>query len=47
VWTLDEDGLRQFAVVVGTYDAQLRRAPIAAIIEASARLERFRAGEPA
>jgi hypothetical protein len=43
-WTLDEDGFQQFAVIASTYDAQLRRAPLAAIVEASDRLERFRAG---
>lgn len=44
VWTLDEEGFQQFAVIVSTYDGQLRRAPLAAIVEASDRLERFRAG---
>ena len=44
-WTLDEDGFRQFAVIASTYDAQLQRAPITAIVEAGDRLERFRAGE--
>jgi hypothetical protein len=45
VWTLEEEGFQQFAVIVSMYDAQLRRAPLAAIAEASDRLERFRAGE--
>ncbi|WP_436196669.1 hypothetical protein [Paraburkholderia hospita] len=45
VWTLEGEGFEQFAVIVSTYDAQLRRAPLAAIVEASDRLERFRAGE--
>ncbi|MFL9966398.1 hypothetical protein PQR02_36500 [Paraburkholderia sediminicola] len=45
VWALEESGFEQFAVIVGMYDAQLQRAPLAAIIEASKRFERFRAGE--
>jgi hypothetical protein len=45
VWSLDENGFRQFAVIVSTYDRQLRRAPLAAVADASDRLERFRAGE--
>jgi hypothetical protein len=45
VWSLDENGFRQFAVMVSTYDSQLRRAPLAAVADASDRLERFRAGE--
>ncbi|MFM0756105.1 hypothetical protein [Paraburkholderia strydomiana] len=44
-WSLDEDGFAQFAIIVTTYDQQLRRAPLAAVAEASDRLERFRAGE--
>ena len=45
VWSLDESGFRQFAAIVSTYDKQLRGAPLAAIADASDRLERFRAGE--
>jgi hypothetical protein len=45
VWSLDHDGFAQFAVIVATYDYQLQRAPLAAVAEASERLERFRAGE--
>lgn len=44
LWVLDEDGFRQFALIVSTYDRQLRRAPLAAVAEASDRLERFRTG---
>jgi len=46
VWSLDEDGFEQFATIVSTYDYQLRRAPLAAVADASDRLDRFRAGEP-
>jgi hypothetical protein len=45
VWSLDENGFRQFAAIVSTYDRQLRRAPLAAVADASDRLDRFRAGE--
>jgi len=45
VWSLDEQGFERFAVIVSTYDRQLRRAPLAAVADASDRLERFRAGE--
>lgn len=45
VWMLDDDGFAQFAAIVSTYDHQLRRAPVAAIADASDRLDRFRAGE--
>ncbi|WP_229518063.1 hypothetical protein [Paraburkholderia terrae] len=45
VWALDEEGFRQFATIVATYDYQMQRAPLAAIADASDRLERFRAGE--
>ncbi|PWT80979.1 MAG: hypothetical protein C5B58_10540 [Acidobacteria bacterium] len=45
VWMLEEEGFRHFATIVTTYDYQMRRAPLAAIIEAGHRLERFRAGE--
>ena len=44
-WSLDEQGFQQFAEIVSTYDRQLRRAPLAAVADASDRLERFRAGE--
>ncbi|WP_429289886.1 hypothetical protein [Paraburkholderia sp. CI3] len=45
VWMLDDDGFAQFATIVATYDYQLQRAPVAAIADASERLDRFRAGE--
>lgn len=45
VWVLDDEGFRQFAVIVTTYDYQLWRAPLAVVADASDRLERFRAGE--
>ncbi|WP_180727416.1 hypothetical protein [Paraburkholderia largidicola] len=45
VWSLDEQGFQQFAVIVSTYDRQLHRAPLAAVADASDRLERFRGGE--
>ncbi|WP_454829845.1 hypothetical protein [Paraburkholderia xenovorans] len=44
-WKLDEDAASLFAVIVTTYDQQLRRAPLWAIAEASERLDRFQAGE--
>ena len=43
---LDEDGFCQLAVIANTYDAQLQPTPLAPIVEASDRLERFRVGEP-
>ncbi|MEM5388250.1 hypothetical protein VSR68_32465 [Paraburkholderia phymatum] len=45
VWALDEEGFRQFAVIVATYDYQMQRAPLAIITDAGDRLERFRAGK--
>ncbi|MPW23187.1 hypothetical protein GCT13_42080 [Paraburkholderia sp. CNPSo 3157] len=45
LWGLDDDGFRQIAAIVATYDYQMQLAPLAAIAEASDRLERFRAGE--
>ncbi|MPW23372.1 hypothetical protein GCT13_43145 [Paraburkholderia sp. CNPSo 3157] len=45
VWMLEEEEFWHFATIVTTYDSQMRRAPLAAIIEAGHRLERFRAGE--
>ncbi|MEI6002129.1 hypothetical protein H3V53_34860 [Paraburkholderia bengalensis] len=44
-WLLEKEGFQQFAVIVTTYDAQLRRAPLAVIADASDRLERFRGGD--
>jgi hypothetical protein len=41
----EEEEFQHFATIVTTYDYQMRRAPLAAIIEAAHRLERFRAGE--
>jgi len=46
VWRLDDGAARLFAVIVTTYDEQLRRAPLWAVAEASDRLDRFQAGEP-
>ncbi|WP_180733391.1 hypothetical protein [Paraburkholderia sp. PGU19] len=45
VWSLEEEEFRHFATIVTTYDYQMRRAPLAAIIDAGHRLERFRVGE--
>ena len=45
VWMLEEEEFRHFANIVSTYDYQIRRAPLAALIDADHRLERFRAGE--
>ena len=45
VWMLEEEEFLHFATIVTTYDHQMRRAPLAAIIEAGNRLDRFRAGE--
>jgi hypothetical protein len=45
VWMLEEEGFEQFATIVSTYDFQLRRASLAAVADASDRLDRFRAGE--
>jgi hypothetical protein len=45
LWVLDESSFKEFALIVTTYDRQLRRAPLAAVAEASDRLERFRGGE--
>jgi hypothetical protein len=45
-WRLDEKSFALFAVIVTTYDQQLHRAPLWAIVEASDRLDRFQAGEP-
>lgn len=44
-WRLDADAAAHFAVLVTTYDEQLRRAPLWAIVEASDQLDRFQAGE--
>jgi hypothetical protein len=45
-WRLDDDAAGLFAVIVTTYDEQLRGAPLWAIAEASERLDRFQAGKP-
>jgi hypothetical protein len=45
-WRLDDEAHGRFAVIVSTYDYQLRRAPLAAIVNASEQLDRFQAGEP-
>ena len=45
-WRLDDDAASLFAVIVTTYDEQLRGAPLWAIAEASERLDRFQAGKP-
>jgi hypothetical protein len=45
-WRLDGDAAGRFAVIVWTYDRQLRRAPLAAIVSAREQLDRFQAGGP-
>nr|WP_225031093.1 hypothetical protein [Paraburkholderia sp. XV] len=45
VWSFSDGDYAHFALIVTTYDAQLQRAPMSAIAEASNRLDRFRAGE--
>ena len=45
-WRLDDDATGRFAVIVSTYDRQLRRAALAAIVNASEQLDRFQTGEP-
>jgi hypothetical protein len=45
VWVLNNDGFSEFAVLVSTYDQQLRRAPLIAVAEASNRLARLHGGE--
>jgi hypothetical protein len=45
-WRLDDEAYGRFAVIVSTYDHQLRRAPLAAIVNASEQLDRFQTGEP-
>jgi hypothetical protein len=44
-WRLDEGAASVFAVIVTTYDEQLRQAPLWAVAGASERLDRFQAGE--
>jgi len=44
-WRLDDQAAERFAAIVTTYDAQLRRAPLRAIADATERLDRFMAGE--
>ncbi|MFL9861041.1 hypothetical protein PQR72_35775 [Paraburkholderia madseniana] len=44
-WRLDKGAASLFAVIVTTYDEQLRQAPLWAVAEASERLDRFQAGE--
>jgi hypothetical protein len=49
-WRLDDEHVELFAHIVSTYDAQLQRAPLSALTDASARLDRIIAnggGEPA
>jgi hypothetical protein len=41
VWSLDEAGFNAIAKVIAAYDKQLRDAPLAAIFNASKRLERL------
>lgn len=48
-WRLDEAHVELFASIVSAYDAQLQRAPLSALTDASARLDRIIAnggGEP-
>ena len=40
-WRLDEAHIELFAHIVSTYDAQLQRAPLSALTDASARLDRL------
>lgn len=44
-WRLDDSTASLFAVIVSTYDEQLRRAPLWALAEASDRLDRLYADE--
>jgi hypothetical protein len=44
-WWLDDDAAGLFAVIVTTYDEQLRRAPLWEVYEANERLDRFQAAE--
>jgi hypothetical protein len=46
VWTVDANDLEQLAAIVSLYDHQLRRASLAALTIASARLDQLKAGEP-
>lgn len=45
VWLLDSVGFAEFAILVSTYDQQLRRAPLSVVEEASSKLARLRAAE--
>lgn len=48
-WRLDEAHVELFAYIVSSYDAQLQRAPLSALTDASASLDRIMAnggGEP-
>jgi len=45
IFRFDDGDFEKFATIVTTYDAQLQRAPMSAIAEASNRLDRFRARE--
>jgi hypothetical protein len=40
-WRLDDAHIEMFAHIVSTYDAQLQRAPLSALTDASARLDRI------
>lgn len=44
-WVLDDEGFRQFAIIVSTYDYQMQHATISALATANEGLERFLAGE--
>ncbi|WP_236078647.1 hypothetical protein [Paraburkholderia domus] len=44
-WWLDDDAAGLFAVIVTTYDEQLRRAPLWEVDAATERLDRFQAAE--
>ncbi|KAA0997719.1 hypothetical protein FVF58_48000 [Paraburkholderia panacisoli] len=45
-WRLDDTGVALFAPIATSYDRQLHSAPLWAITDASARLDRFIAGVP-
>jgi hypothetical protein len=44
-WRVSDEHAELFADIVSLYDAQLQRAPLGALTEASERLDRFMAGE--
>jgi hypothetical protein len=46
LWRLDDAGFAQFAKIATNYDRLLHSAPLWAVTDASARLDRFIAGAP-